>query len=1266
MSKKLTLDINFIDTPRDGDVFGYQISNNGVPLSFNGFDGWDKVFKESTDYTTANGRIMSLNADLTPNTSNNTSIGGGFNGVVNVIKMQSVGANAGKYICVGGFTSYQGIALPGRKICRLNTDFTLDTTFTPPVFSSDIYTLEIDSTDRIYIGGSDTIGGKKGICRLNANGAQDTAYPVGIGFDRPVMAIKLQPDGKLIVAGVMTLWNGTTPCKGIIRLTTTGIKDVAFSGVNQGFVLNNSFPRSIDLQSNGDIVIGGDFYMYNNTTCGNLIILTSTGAVSKVPTDLDNSPGGILSENVLKVLVDPSDRIYVTGKFERYGGVVACNKIIRLYKNTFNNWVPDLTFDVIAQGLDNGTSTTVTGGYDMLFNDNGNLVVVGNFGTVQGTTAQNIAVLDETGILSPDGEDTSGQFTSTGFPPIVKTISNLGDRFILGGSFNSYSNVGIPAVSSQFVIPIAEELTPDFGSGFDDTVTTISVRNNKIIVGGLFTQFNGNAAGKVVRLNADGSYDATFDTTVGVQSGFGALIASAITSDNKVYLTGEILTYDGNSCKGLVRLNDDGSYDSTFVTGTGLTGPSSAGIGAAYTIIPDEVTEGVLLIGPFTGYNGVSTGGIIKLTATGSIDTTFNVGTGFGLGGYSPFGGVQTEDGGYIITGGFLTFNGATANRIIKLTATGSVDTSFVTGSGANTTISGVKLQSDGKVVCMMATSNTSPPYNRYNGVAFSGSLFRINTNGSFDASFNSSQYITNGVLPNLIEVDGEDRIYVYDDIINTSVVRYTKDGIYDPTFSFPDLGGSTGFPVQTIKNYFNSILVGGTFVVNSVNNISMLDFDGDVATSVDNYQNIINTYDNLIDYNSGYGIQYSLLSDKVRMEYTFNNNAIVINDVYETTDYVEITYTNESLTLEELVQEIAVRSPYLIVSNSASFSSVNYKIRVYEGSIFTGPSQSINYDINKNKLLTGQSNIYVNINNLVRERLEADVTTFNDSTYYVSQLLPENMSKWVLVDETIFDGSVTQSTAVYFLYALDGFLYNNEEQAQVPNVLITGPKRYIHKNQPQRIYFQTNFLTEIRVSIDLDGNFDYEPSWDSTDILGDNKKYIQSLQIDTQYFNPNNTYIDYIFTYSNSDPVTVRFEIYKDCKYKLYTIVYKNKWGVLESIPFSKKSTRGIDVKGVDFERSILDCNGNYDITRHTSKQFNVNASESWVLNTDWMPEYMNAAFEELGLSEEVWIITDTNEIIPVIKEDTRIDFKTALNDKLIQYTLKVKLSHQVIKNIL
>ncbi len=108
------------------------------------------------------------------------------------------------------------------------------------------------------------------------------------------------------------------------------------------------------------------------------------------------------------------------------------------------------------------------------------------------------------------------------------------------------------------------------------------------------------------------------------------------------------------------------------------------------------------------------------------------------------------------------------------------------------------------------------------------------------------------------------------------------------------------------------------------------------------------------------------------------------------------------------------------------------------------------------------------------------------------------------------------------------------------------------------------------------------------------------------------------------------------------------------------------LETTGTDFERSILDYNGNYDITRHTTKQFNVSGNDSMTFNTYWLLEYMNEALKELMLSEEVWLVRIETDITSIIKEDSKIDFKTQLNDKLIQYTMKIKFSHSTIKNIL
>jgi hypothetical protein len=74
----------------------------------------------------------------------------------------------------------------------------------------------------------------------------------------------------------------------------------------------------------------------------------------------------------------------------------------------------------------------------------------------------------------------------------------------------------------------------------------------------------------------------------------------------------------------------------------------------------------------------------------------------------------------------------------------------------------------------------------------------------------------------------------------------------------------------------------------------------------------------------------------------------------------------------------------------------------------------------------------------------------------------------------------------------------------------------------------------------------------------------------------------------------------------------------------------------------------------------------EEWTLNTEIMPEYMNAPIKEAMLTEEMWLIDNQGRIIPVIKMDQNIAFKTSLNDKMIQYTIKVKLSHNTVQNII
>ena len=94
--------------------------------------------------------------------------------------------------------------------------------------------------------------------------------------------------------------------------------------------------------------------------------------------------------------------------------------------------------------------------------------------------------------------------------------------------------------------------------------------------------------------------------------------------------------------------------------------------------------------------------------------------------------------------------------------------------------------------------------------------------------------------------------------------------------------------------------------------------------------------------------------------------------------------------------------------------------------------------------------------------------------------------------------------------------------------------------------------------------------------------------------------------------------------------------------------------------------------ILKHTLlTTFNKQAKNSISLSSGYYPEYTNAWFEELLLSEYVWMVrpkyTDptTNEIVPVNIKTSNMVHKTSLNDRLIEYTIQFEESFDYINNV-
>ena len=369
----------------------------------------------------------------------------------------------------------------------------------------------------------------------------------------------------------------------------------------------------------------------------------------------------------------------------------------------------------------------------------------------------------------------------TGFNNVVFSIAIQSDNKILvGGGFTDYN--GTPA---NRIIRLNSNGSIDtsfvYGTGFNNTPQSIAIQSDgKILVGGNFTSYNGTSANHIIRLNSDGSVDTSFVYGTGFN---GDVYSIAIQSDSKILVGGFFTTYDGTGANNIIRLNTDGTIDTSFVYGTGYDSPVAS--------ISIQSDGKIVVGGYFTNYNGTSANYIIRLNTDGSIDTSFVYGTGFNN---TVFEIAIQSDGKLVVGGGFITYNGTGAKRIIRLNSNGSIDTSFVYGTGFNTSVASIVIQSDGKILL-------GGSFITYNGTG-ANRIIRLNSDGSVDTSFVYGTGFNNPVASISIQSNGAILVgggfITYNGTSANRIVSLTNN-----TTSYTISGGSVdyNFFVQTLNN---------------------------------------------------------------------------------------------------------------------------------------------------------------------------------------------------------------------------------------------------------------------------------------------------------------------------------------------------------------------------------------------------------------------------------------------------------------------------------
>ena len=301
-------------------------------------------------------------------------------------------------------------------------------------------------------------------------------------------------------------------------------------------------------------------------------------------------------------------------------------------------------------------------------------------------------------------------------------------KTLLAGDFTAVNSVPRNRIARmEFNGDIDVTFQP--GNGADRFVNAItlypsnSVHFGKILIGGDFESFDGQSQRRIARLLPDGRLDTSFRPGNGSD---GPILAVALQSDGKIIVAGNFSQFNNVPRNNIARLHPDGALDLTF---NANPGPDSTVWSVA--LVPNAgASEKILIGGDFFSVNGLTHSRIAQLNPDGSLDGTFNVGSGANMSVYSV---LAQPDGRLLVAGGFTTINDTLRPGIARLHASGILDESFVPGEGANDSVYSIALQPDGKVLI----GGIFTSYNTTRRMA----LARLRLDGTLDTSFLDTAY---------------------------------------------------------------------------------------------------------------------------------------------------------------------------------------------------------------------------------------------------------------------------------------------------------------------------------------------------------------------------------------------------------------------------------------------------------------------------------------------------------------------------------------------
>jgi uncharacterized delta-60 repeat protein/uncharacterized repeat protein (TIGR01451 family) len=313
--------------------------------------------------------------------------------------------------------------------------------------------------------------------------------------------------------------------------------------------------------------------------------------------------------------------------------------------------------------------------------------------TLGAPAASTLTIIDDETYNEPAGSVDTAFNTTVGADGSVLALGVQSDnRIVIAGDFGMVNQVVHGRIAR--VNPYDASLDNDFWATINDTVRAlVSQSDDRILIGGDFTNVNGVVLNRIARLSYDGTLDTSFKTGAGANNPVYALAETFLQGARKVMVGGSFTVLNSVGRNSIVRLNDDGSVDTSFDPGQGADGTVYA-----IAVYPTNTIYGgkVLIGGNFSTVGGVSRRGIARLNVDGSLDTSFDPGSGANDVVRAV---VIQSDGRVLLGGSFTSVRGVAFNRVARLNGDGSADTGFSPGLGANDSVYTIAVQQDQRIV---------------------------------------------------------------------------------------------------------------------------------------------------------------------------------------------------------------------------------------------------------------------------------------------------------------------------------------------------------------------------------------------------------------------------------------------------------------------------------------------------------------------------------------------------------------------------------------